>query len=150
MRKAMLFSGFLLAFLGLALPGIQGKVVQRCELVKILRQNSFEGYMGRTVADWVCLVAHESSYNTKAIHDNGSSRDYGIFRINSQYWCDDGKTHGSKNACHMGCSKFLDDSIKDDMQCAKKIAQEAKGLKPWVGWNKHCRGKNLSPYVRGC
>ncbi|KAK4809241.1 hypothetical protein QYF61_012894 [Mycteria americana] len=69
MRKSMLFFGFLLVYLGLALPGTQGKVIPRCDLVKILR---------------ICLVKHDSSYNTKVFHGNGVSRDYGIFQINSQ------------------------------------------------------------------
>ncbi|KAM6044177.1 lysozyme C [Chlamydotis macqueenii] len=150
MRKSMLFFGFLLVFLGLALPGVQGKRISRCDLVKILRQNGFEGFVGKTVADWVCLVQHESSYNTRAFNNNGPSRDYGIFQINSQYWCDDGRTRGSKNACRTSCSKFQDDNIKDDIQCAKKIAQEAKGLTPWYAWRDHCRGRNLNSYVRGC
>ncbi|NWH70834.1 LYSC protein, partial [Piaya cayana] len=120
-----------LVFLGLVLSGTQGEIIPRCELVKILRQNGFEGFEGSTVADWVCLVAHESSYNTDAYHNNGPSRDYGIFQINSQYWCDDGKTRGSVNACHISCSELLGDNIEDDIQCAKKIAEEARGLSPW-------------------
>ncbi|KAM6233088.1 LOW QUALITY PROTEIN: lysozyme C-like [Spheniscus humboldti] len=96
----------------------------------ILRQHGFEGFVGKTVADWI-LVKHESSYNTKVFHDNGVSRDYGIFQINSQYWCEDGKTHGSKNVCHISCSKFQDDNIEDDIRCAKKIAQGANGLSCW-------------------
>ncbi|XP_009866016.1 PREDICTED: lysozyme C [Apaloderma vittatum] len=150
MRESMLFSGFLLVLLGLALPGTQGKIFSRCDLVKTLHEHSFAGFMGKTVADWICLVQHESNFNTKAFHDNGASRDYGIFQINSQYWCEDGKTRGSKNACHTSCSKFQDDNIEDDMQCAKKISQEAHGLTPWYGWENHCKGKNLSPYVEGC
>lgn len=51
MGKSMLFLGFLLIFLGLALPGTQGKVISRCEMVRILRQNGFEGFEGTTVAD---------------------------------------------------------------------------------------------------
>ncbi|KAM6041226.1 lysozyme C [Theristicus caerulescens] len=149
MRKSMLF-GFLLLFLGLALPGTQGIFIPRCNLVKILRQHGFEGFVGKTVADWVCLVKHESSYNTRAFNDNGPSRDYGIFQINSKYWCEDGKTRGSKNACRISCSKFQDDNIEDDIRCAKKIAQEAKGLTPWYGWKNHCKGKNLTPYIKGC
>ncbi|KFP98964.1 Lysozyme C, partial [Leptosomus discolor] len=148
--KSMLIFGFLLVFLGLALPGTQGKVIPRCELVNILRRHGFEGFEGKTVADWVCLVQHESSYNTRAYHDNGSSRDYGIFQINSQYWCDDGKTRGSKNACHISCLKLQDDDIQNDIQCAKKIAEEAHGLSPWYGWRDHCEGKNLHSYVEGC
>ncbi|KAM7082388.1 LOW QUALITY PROTEIN: lysozyme C-like [Ciconia maguari] len=146
MRKSMLFFGFLLVYLGLALPGTQGKVIPRCDLVKILGedpQHGFEGFMGKTVADCeynelplhlsayttlvplrICLVKHDCSYNTKVFHGNGVSRDYGIFQINRQLisLCEDGKTHGSKNVCHISCSKFQDDNTEDDIQCAKKIA----------------------------
>ncbi|NXC54849.1 LYSC protein, partial [Aleadryas rufinucha] len=121
----------LLVFLGLALPGTQGKVFSRCEMVRILRRYGFEGFEGTTVADWVCLVEHESSYNTRAYNNNGPSRDYGIFQINSKYWCNDGRTAGAKDACHISCSKLLTDNIEDDVRCAKKIAREAHGLSPW-------------------
>ncbi|CAM9829829.1 unnamed protein product [Bubo scandiacus] len=149
MRKSVLFFGFLLVFFGLALPGTQAKIIRRCDLVKILRKHGFEGFEGTTVADWVCLVQHESGYNTEAFHNNGASRDYGIFQINSQYWCEDGKTRGSKNACHIRCSK-LQDNIEDSIRCAKKIAREAHGLSPWYGWRNHCKGRNLHSYVKGC
>ncbi|XP_039941489.1 lysozyme C [Hirundo rustica] len=150
MRKSTLFLAFLLVFLGLALPGTQGKRISRCEMVKILRRNGFEGFEGTTVADWMCLVKHESDYNTKAYNNNGPSRDYGIFQINSKYWCNDGRTPGSKNACRISCSKLQDDNIDDDIRCAKMIAREAHGLSPWYGWKNNCRGKNLSSFVRGC
>ncbi|XP_065505771.1 lysozyme C-like [Caloenas nicobarica] len=150
MRRSMLFFGFLLVFLGLALPGTQGKRIPRCDLVKILRRHGFEGFVGKTVADWVCLVKHESNYNTAAFNNNGPSRDYGIFQINSRYWCNDGKTRESKNACRINCSKFRDDNIEDDIRCAKQIATEARGLTPWVAWRKYCQGKTLSSYVKGC
>uniref|UniRef100_A0A663F5H8 lysozyme n=1 Tax=Aquila chrysaetos chrysaetos TaxID=223781 RepID=A0A663F5H8_AQUCH len=123
--KSMLF-GFLLVFLGLALPGSQGKVIPRCDLVKILCQHGFEDFWGKTITDWICMVKHESSYNTKAFHDNGVSRDYGIFQINSQYWCEDGKTHGSKNVCHISCSN---DNNEDDIQCAKNISVQRRQKK---------------------
>ena len=66
MRKSMLFFGFLLVFLGLALPGTQGKVMPRCDLVKILRQHGFEGFVGKTVADceYNELPLHLSAYTT--------------------------------------------------------------------------------------
>ncbi|KAL9824472.1 lysozyme C-like [Geothlypis trichas] len=150
MRQSMLFLGFLLVFLSLALPGTQGKVFPRCDMVKILRQEDFEGFVGSTVADWMCLVEYESSYNTKAYNDNGSSRDYGIFQINSKYWCSEGKNSGSKNACNVNCTKLLDDNIEDDIECAKKIAQVARGLTPWYGWKNRCQGKDLSSYVKDC
>uniref|UniRef100_A0A8D2JCT2 lysozyme n=1 Tax=Varanus komodoensis TaxID=61221 RepID=A0A8D2JCT2_VARKO len=100
----------LLLFLGLSLlvvlmvPGAEGKIFERCELARVLKQYQFEGFAGHKVeGKMFCLAQHESSYNTAAVHDNGRSRDYGIFQINSQYWCDDGKTAGSKNACCISC-----------------------------------------------
>ncbi|XP_075298898.1 lysozyme C-like [Opisthocomus hoazin] len=150
MRNSVLFFGFLLAFLGLAVPGTEGKTIRRCELVKILRKHGFEGFKGTTIADWICLVKHESNYNTEAYNDNGPSRDYGIFQINSKYWCNDGKTRGAVNGCRINCSKLLNNNLEDDIKCAKKIAEQARGLTPWYGWKNHCKGKNLSSYVKGC
>ncbi|XP_042310045.1 lysozyme C-like [Sceloporus undulatus] len=142
--KMLLFLGVCL-LAALAVPSAEGKKMKRCDVARYLKK-----HVKDKVADWVCLVEHESSYNTKAINNNGNSRDYGLFQINSKYWCDDGKTAGAKNACHIKCNKFLDDNLDDDMTCALKIAHEAKGLTPWVGWKKHCKGKNVSKYIKGC
>uniref|UniRef100_A0A8D2JCL1 lysozyme n=1 Tax=Varanus komodoensis TaxID=61221 RepID=A0A8D2JCL1_VARKO len=93
----------LLLFLGLSLlavlvvPSAEGKIFQRCELARVLKQ-----LMARCSAG-VCLAQHESSYNTAAVHDNGRSRDYGIFQIN----------------------KLLDDNIADDIACGKQIGCRA-------------------------
>ncbi|CAO2582261.1 Lysozyme C-2 [Lemmus lemmus] len=54
----------------------------------------------------VCLAQHESNYNTRATNYNpgDQSTDYGIFQINSRYWCNDGKTPRAVNACGISCS----------------------------------------------
>lgn len=54
----------------------------------------------------MCVAKWESDYNTKTTNYNPGSRstDYGIFQINSRYWCNDGKTPHAKNACHVSCS----------------------------------------------
>ncbi|XP_024064409.2 lysozyme C-like [Terrapene carolina triunguis] len=151
--KPLLLLGLplLLVLLAATPPGCQGVIISRCRLVQIFRENELEGFARKTVADWVCLVQHESSYNTRAInHDKDGSTNYGIFQINSKYWCADGQTPGATNGCHIACSKLMDDNIADDMKCAKLIAQQARGLTPWVAWNNHCRGKDLRPYVSGC
>ncbi|XP_054859836.1 lysozyme C-like [Eublepharis macularius] len=146
--KILLFLGLFLLMV-LAMPGAEGKVFERCELARVLQWHGFNGFVGRKVADWVCLVKHESNYKTDAIHDNGSNRDYGIFQINSKYWCEDGKTPESKNGCQIPCSKLLDDDIEDDICCARKIALDANGLTRWPGWVKYCQG-DVDSYVKGC
>uniref|UniRef100_A0A8C6HTH1 lysozyme n=1 Tax=Mus spicilegus TaxID=10103 RepID=A0A8C6HTH1_MUSSI len=94
--------------LGLLLLSVtaQAKVYNRCELARILKRNGMDGYYGVKLADWVCLAQHESNYNTRATNYNRGDRstDYGIFQINSRYWCNDGKTPRAKNACGINCS----------------------------------------------
>jgi hypothetical protein len=65
-------------------------------LVFITKNNLFLG---------MCIAKWESNYNTGATNYNpgDKSTDYGIFQINSRYWCDDGKTPGAKNACGVSC-----------------------------------------------
>nr|P37156.1 RecName: Full=Lysozyme C I; AltName: Full=1,4-beta-N-acetylmuramidase C [Tachyglossus aculeatus aculeatus]AAB20832.1 lysozyme I [Tachyglossus aculeatus=echidna, milk, Peptide, 125 aa] [Tachyglossus aculeatus]1JUG_A Chain A, LYSOZYME [Tachyglossus aculeatus] len=123
------------------------KILKKQELCKNLVAQGMNGYQHITLPNWVCTAFHESSYNTRATnHNTDGSTDYGILQINSRYWCHDGKTPGSKNACNISCSKLLDDDITDDLKCAKKIAGEAKGLTPWVAWKSKCRGHDLSKF----
>lgn len=64
----------------------------------------------------VCLAKWESSYNTRATNYNPGSRstDYGIFQINSRYWCNDGKTPRAVNACRIPCSGKTRWCLSDD------------------------------------
>uniref|UniRef100_A0A8W4FJK9 lysozyme n=1 Tax=Sus scrofa TaxID=9823 RepID=A0A8W4FJK9_PIG len=82
---------------------VQAKVYDRCEFARILKKSGMDGYRGVSLANWVCLAKWESDFNTKAINHNVGSTDYGIFQINSRYWCNDGKTPKAVNACHISC-----------------------------------------------
>ncbi|KAM6985758.1 lysozyme C II-like [Aplochiton taeniatus] len=89
----------------LLLAVASAKVYDRCELARILKASGMDGYRGNTLPNWVCLTKWESSYNTDAInHNTDGSTDYGIFQINSRYWCNDGKTPRAKNVCGISCS----------------------------------------------
>lgn len=45
----------------------------------------------------------ESNFNLSKVNENADgSFDYGIFQINSHYWCNDYKSH-SENICHEDC-----------------------------------------------
>uniref|UniRef100_A0A5F9DTX2 lysozyme n=1 Tax=Oryctolagus cuniculus TaxID=9986 RepID=A0A5F9DTX2_RABIT len=99
--KALLILGLLLLS-----TTVQGKIYERCELARTLKKLGLDGYKGVSLANWMCLTKWESGYNTQATNYNpgDKSTDYGIFQINSRYWCNDGKTPRAVNACHIPCS----------------------------------------------
>ncbi|XP_075061202.1 lysozyme C-1-like [Mixophyes fleayi] len=139
-----------LAFFLCLYLGSEGKVYNRCELYRIFKATGLAGYRGHSAANWICLAYYESRYNTKAVNNNGPSRDYGIFQINSKWWCNDGKTSGAKNACGISCQSLLNDNINDDIECAKRVVRDPNGISAWVAWRNHCKGKNLSRFTAGC
>ncbi|XP_077631363.1 lysozyme C [Crocuta crocuta] len=145
--KALLILGLLLLSVT-----IQGKVFERCELARTLKRLGMDGYRGVSLANWMCLAKWESGYNTRATNYNPSSRstDYGIFQINSRYWCNDGKTPHAVNACHISCSVLLQDDITQAVKCAKRVVSDPNGIRAWVAWKAHCQNRDVSQYVRNC
>ncbi|KAL6089179.1 hypothetical protein STEG23_027167 [Scotinomys teguina] len=54
----------------------------------------------------LCLAFVESNFNVSKVNENvDGSFDYGIFQINSHYWCNDYLSH-SENFCHIDCQAF--------------------------------------------
>uniref|UniRef100_A0A3B1K0M9 lysozyme n=1 Tax=Astyanax mexicanus TaxID=7994 RepID=A0A3B1K0M9_ASTMX len=96
----------------------------------------------------VCMAFAESSYDTQATHFNPSdgSTDYGIFQINSRYWCSDGKFPGKKE-CPFTCNQLF--SLQNSIACAKIVVQK-RTMTAWDGWKAKCRGQNVSKYIAGC
>uniref|UniRef100_E1BG16 lysozyme n=2 Tax=Bos TaxID=9903 RepID=E1BG16_BOVIN len=130
--KAVLILGLLLLSVT-----VQGKVFERCELARTLKKLGLDGYKGVRL----CLTKWESSYNTKATNYNPSneSTDYGIYQINSKWWC---KTPKAVDGCPVSHSTKA-------VACAKKIVSE-QGITAWVAWKSHCRDHDVSSYVEGC
>ncbi|XP_049988095.1 lysozyme C-1-like [Alexandromys fortis] len=145
--KALLALGLLLLSVT-----VNAKVFKRCALAKLLKQDGMDGYKGVSLADWLCLAHHESNFNTKATNYNsgGQSTDYGIFQINSRYWCNDGKTPKAVNACGISCSALLQDNITQAIKCAKRVVRDPQGIRAWVAWKTHCQHQDLSKYVKNC
>ncbi|XP_004700515.1 lysozyme C [Echinops telfairi] len=145
--KALLILGFL--FLSVT---VQGKVYERCELARRLKQLGMDGYKGISLANWMCLIKWESGYNTRVTNYNrgDKSTDYGIFQINSRYWCNDGKTPRAVNACRISCNVLLQDDITQAVACAKRVVRDPQGIRAWVAWRNRCQNRDLTEYVRGC
>ncbi|XP_075702379.1 lysozyme C-like [Rhinoderma darwinii] len=118
----------------------------RCKLIQELNDAGVVGIKGYTVGDYVCLVKHISGYDS-SLHTSDS--EYGIFQINSWWWCDDGKTVGRKNLCGVQCSELLDKNITNDIQCFARILKDPNGLEAWSVWPTKCQDKDLSEFTRG-
>ncbi|XP_072900862.1 lysozyme C-1-like isoform X2 [Hemitrygon akajei] len=143
-----------LFLLSALLTVVSPRTYEKCELARELRSRDLDGYRGYRLEDWVCLVQHESNYSTYVVNHNGNawwivSTDYGLFQINSKWWCDDGNTLHSYNGCGIQCTDLLDDDITDDVQCAKQVVSDPQGMRAWYGWRNGCH-RNLSNFLSEC
>ncbi|XP_055448411.1 lysozyme-like protein 6 [Psammomys obesus] len=125
-------------------------IINRCTLAKLLYEEDLDGYEGYTLPDWLCLAFVESNFNISKVNENvDGSFDYGIFQINSHYWCKDYHSH-SENFCHLDCQELLDPHLLPSIQCAKKIVSMSGGMRNWAEWKLHCSGRPLSYWLTGC
>ncbi|KAL7988127.1 hypothetical protein Chor_007046 [Crotalus horridus] len=75
-----------------------------------------DGYYGFSLGDFefafffstsarVCMAFYESSFNTRKVgrSNRNGGHDYGIFQINSHYWCNSYQGH-TANGCNKPCS----------------------------------------------
>lgn len=93
----------------------------------------------------VCLVEAESGRSSNKITEYSNYKSYGLFQINSKEYCKAGKKGG---LCGVKCEDFLQDDIKNDIECAKTIYGR-KGFDGWPGWQRKCKGKQL-PDITKC
>ncbi|XP_078416526.1 lysozyme C-1/C-2-like [Cetorhinus maximus] len=145
----------ILLILSALFAGASPYTYQKCELARVLQSKGLDGYHGYSLANWVCLVQYESSYDTHAINHNRRGRivvstDYGLFQINSYWWCDDGQTPNTHNGCHKRCADFLNNNIDDDIVCVKRVVRDRQGMNAWYGWKNNCKGQDLSHFLDGC
>uniref|UniRef100_A0A2K5K1Z4 Uncharacterized protein n=1 Tax=Colobus angolensis palliatus TaxID=336983 RepID=A0A2K5K1Z4_COLAP len=47
-------------------------------------------------------------------------------------------------------NSLITDDLTDAIICAKKIVKETQGMNYWQGWKKHCEGRDLSDWKKGC
>ncbi|XP_044190625.1 lysozyme C isoform X1 [Thunnus albacares] len=123
------------------------RVYQKCEWARVLKSNGMDGHHGISLANWVCLTEHESRFNTRATNRNrDGSTDYGIFQINSRYWCDDGNTPRASNGCGIRCSALLSDDVRTAITCAKRVVKDPNGITAWVAWSRYCQNHDLRSF----
>ncbi|KAB1265192.1 Lysozyme-like protein 6 [Camelus dromedarius] len=107
--------GLLLVSLASCLLAInQASLISRCDLAKVLHEEDLDGAFNITKVD----------------ENTDGSFDYGIFQINSHYWCNDYQSH-TENICHVDCQELLSPNLLPIINCAKKIVSGAGGMKNW-------------------
>lgn len=116
------------------------KVYTRCELAKELRD--IYRIPENQLATWICIIGHESNYNTSAISEGAES--YGLFQISREYWCSPNYGRG----CGVSCHALTDDDIRDDINCAMHIFKQ-QGFRAWTLYNNRCK-TNVEKYVQDC
>lgn len=133
------------AFAFCAIRYTTSKVYKRCELARELRD--IHEIPENQLATWICIVKHESSFNTSAL--NPDSGDHGLFQISQLYWCSPGG-----HACGVSCSSLEDDDIEDDVICARRIYRQHQrifgdGFSAWAVYPYYCKG-DVGHYINGC
>ena len=131
---------------------VYGGTKTKCQVVAALRA---EGVPDSDLRDWLCLVKHESDYRYDIDNTNSNgSRDYGIFQLNSKYWCKGSKGYSGTTCwklntygCKDTCSSFKNSDISNDADCAVRI-KNCFGFGKWVAHSNHCTTseKNKSKY----
>ena len=102
-----------------------------CQVAGYLRS---AGFPSNVIPTMVCVAKYESSFNCGATNRNvDGSTDYGLFQINSYYWCS-GDPMSKHDECHTSCSSLFD--CNANARCAKKVYSQ-QGLNAWYAYQSH-------------
>nr|XP_060616850.1 lysozyme C, milk isozyme-like [Anolis sagrei ordinatus] len=72
---------------------------------------------------------------------------YGIFRLKSTQSCKNGRTR-TINRCKTACNMFLDDDIRDDVACLKRVVRNK--LESWPHFKKYCNRNRIGYIFAQC
>jgi|UniRef100_A0A6C0CLF9 lipocalin len=102
-----------------------------CQVANYLKKS---GFSESSIPTMVCISKYESSYNCDATNkNNDGSTDYGLFQINSYYWCS-GDPNSKYNECGTSCTSLFD--CQKNSNCAYKVYRE-QGYSAWYGYQYH-------------
>ena len=102
-----------------------------CNVAGYLRK---AGFPESSIGTMVCISKWESSFNCGATnHNTDGSTDYGLFEINSYYWCS-GDAKSKYNECNASCSSLM--NCQSNTNCALKVYKE-QGYNAWYGYKAH-------------
>lgn len=110
---------------------LESNIQSQCQVASYLRKS---GFPESAIGTMVCISKYESSYNCDAKNTNtDGSSDYGLFQINSYYWCS-GDPKSKYNECQISCSSLY--NCQSNSNCAYKVWKE-QGYNAWYGYKYH-------------
>lgn len=106
-------------------------IQSQCQVASYLRKS---GFPETSIGTMVCISKYESSYNCDAKNTNtDGSSDYGLFQINSYYWCS-GDPQSKYNECGTTCISLY--NCQSNSNCAYKVWKQ-QGYNAWYGYKYH-------------
>ena len=106
-------------------------ILSQCQIASYLRNS---GFPESSIGTMICISKYESSYNCDAKNTNtDGSSDYGLFQINSYYWCS-GDSHSKYNECGISCSSLF--NCQSNTNCAYTVYRQ-QGYTAWYGYKNH-------------
>jgi lysozyme C len=113
------------------LEDLTTNVQSQCQVASYLRKS---GFPESAIGTMVCISKYESSYNCDATNKNtDGSTDYGLFQINSYYWCS-GDTKSKYNECSATCTSLF--NCQSNTNCAYTVWRQ-QGYNAWYGYKNH-------------
>lgn len=117
-----------------------GIKLERCTFIKALRENGITNF--KQAATFACLAEKLTNFETKKVTERLDEKYYGLFQINSKYWCSEG------GGCDLPCENLVDDDLRDDIKCAHQIHNETARIKEsgFEAWPTYeiCKGQEES------
>ena len=106
-------------------------IQSQCQVASYLRKS---GFPESSIGTMVCTSKYESSYNCDAKNTNtDKSSDYGLFQINSYYWCS-GDPMSKYNSCNIPCTSLY--NCQSNSNCAYTVWKQ-QGYNAWYGYKNH-------------
>lgn len=103
----------------------------QCQVASYLRKS---GFPESSIGTMVCTSKYESSYNCDAKNTNtDKSSDYGLFQINSYWWCS-GDPMSKYNGCNIACTSLY--NCQSNSNCAYTVWKQ-QGYNAWYGYKNH-------------
>lgn len=110
---------------------LETNIQSQCQVASYLRKS---GFPETSLGTMVCISKYESSFNCDAKNTNtDGSSDYGLYQINSYYWCS-GDPKSKYNECGVTCSSLY--NCQSNSNCAYKVWKE-QGYNAWYGYKYH-------------